>query len=152
MSNSYCQKCGKPIGSNPECQTCIEYMVEQGASSYREDDRNAQQEAIAKGDEWMNEGRGKNAPGKLLEQVKLMWKMLNDYFSGDYKKIPFAPIATIIFAIIYAVNPIDLIPDFIPGIGWVDDIAVVGACFMSIKSHLKDYCIAMGLNPKEYGL
>ncbi len=148
MSASYCQKCGKPIGTNPECQNCIEYMVEQGSSEYTEKDMKT---TIAKGDEWMKEGRGKKAPGGLLTKIKLLWEMLKDYFDGTYRDVPFAPIATIIFAIIYAVNPIDLIPDFIPGLGWVDDIAVVGACIAAIDGQIKKYCRFRGIDPDDYG-
>ena len=37
-------------------------------------------------------------------------------------------VIVIILALLYIISPIDLIPDFIPVVGWADDLAVgVGA-------------------------
>ncbi len=33
-------------------------------------------------------------------------------------------IVILILAVLYILSPIDLIPDFIPVVGWVDDLAV----------------------------
>lgn len=29
-------------------------------------------------------------------------------------------------ALVYVISPVDAIPDFLPGLGWVDDLAAVG--------------------------
>ena len=38
----------------------------------------------------------------------------------------------VIFAIIYIISPIDLIPDFIPVVGWIDDffVGLIGLMFL----------------------
>jgi len=33
-----------------------------------------------------------------------------------------------ILAVLYALSPYDLLPDFIPGWGWIDDLLLLGAC------------------------
>ena len=35
-----------------------------------------------------------------------------------------------IIGFLYVISPIDIIPDFIGGIGWLDDISVVGLMFL----------------------
>jgi hypothetical protein len=35
----------------------------------------------------------------------------------------------ILASLIYVVSPIDAVPDFIPGLGWLDDLVVVGFLF-----------------------
>jgi uncharacterized membrane protein YkvA (DUF1232 family) len=52
--------------------------------------------------------------------------MVSAWAKGDYKNISTSSIIAVIAALIYFVNPIDLIPDFIPVIGQIDDIIVLG--------------------------
>ncbi len=42
-------------------------------------------------------------------------------------------------ALAYVVLPIDIIPDFIPGVGFVDDIFVVGIVMKSISDEIERY-------------
>ena len=50
-----------------------------------------------------------------------------------------AAIAAIVAALLYVLSPIDLIPDFIPIIGYVDDALVVSACLAMVKQDLHAY-------------
>jgi len=43
---------------------------------------------------------------------------------GEIKTGGMGKIIIFFLSILYIVSPIDLIPDFIPGIGWIDDIIV----------------------------
>ncbi len=36
-------------------------------------------------------------------------------------------ILPILAALLYVISPVDVLPDFLPGLGWVDDVLVVGA-------------------------
>ena len=42
-------------------------------------------------------------------------------------------------AIAYVVLPTDIIPDFIPGIGFVDDAFVIGAVISKLKGEIENY-------------
>ena len=48
-------------------------------------------------------------------------------------------IIAVISAILYLVTPFDLIADYIPVIGLVDDAAVILFCAFMVKSDLDDY-------------
>lgn len=81
-----------------------------------------------------------NGPlGKFIADVKLLFSMLQDYWSGDYRGVPWTTIAAVVAALAYVFSPIDLIPDFIPGIGLVDDALVIAACLSAIDSDLHAY-------------
>lgn len=43
----------------------------------------------------------------------------------EYKEFPWRTLLVIAAALVYVVVPTDLIPDFVPIVGWVDDWAVV---------------------------
>ena len=42
-------------------------------------------------------------------------------------------------ALAYVVLPIDIIPDFIPGVGFIDDVFVVGMVMKSISDEIERY-------------
>ena len=49
------------------------------------------------------------------------------------------PVAAAAFALIYVINPFDIVPDVLPFIGAVDDAAVIGACLMLVERDLRTY-------------
>lgn len=71
----------------------------------------------------------------ILKEVSLMFNMVVDYMQGNYKEVPFGTIVGVTAAVIYFVSPVDFIPDFIPGLGQMDD---VGAIMLAIKYAKKD--------------
>jgi uncharacterized membrane protein YkvA (DUF1232 family) len=48
-------------------------------------------------------------------------------------------IASIVFTLIYVLNPFDLVPDMLPLIGQLDDVAVMGACLVLVEQDLHKY-------------
>ncbi|KPQ00199.1 YkvA family protein [Marinobacter sp. HL-58] len=80
--------------------------------------------------------------GKLRRfgtDIRLMFSMLRDYWQGNYRNVPWKSIAAIAGALIYVLNPLDLIPDILIGIGFLDDAGVVAACLAMVESDLLRY-------------
>jgi uncharacterized membrane protein YkvA (DUF1232 family) len=75
----------------------------------------------------------------LIEDLKLFVSLIRDYRSGAYKKFPFLSVAGIGFTLIYIISPIDLIPDYIIGIGQIDDAAILGFCFYLLRKDVRKY-------------
>lgn len=49
------------------------------------------------------------------------------------------PIIISVLGILYGVSPVDLVPDFIPFAGWMDDVVVVGGSILHLgQSFAKD--------------
>ncbi len=83
-------------------------------------------------------------PGILIEiweDIKLMTAMIRDYYNGTYRQVPWSTIAATAAAILYFVNPLDIIPDFIPVIGYIDDLAVLAVALKFIGVDLDKYRI-----------
>ena len=54
-----------------------------------------------------------------------MLRLIRAYADGNYRDISEKTLIVIIAAIIYLVDPLDVIPDAIPGIGFLDDATVI---------------------------
>lgn len=80
----------------------------------------------------------------LTEKVKLFILMIQSYVKGEYREIPFKSILLIFAGLIYFINPFDLIGDFIPGIGYIDDIGLILWIMKSVEEDVvqfKEYYI-----------
>ena len=73
------------------------------------------------------------------EDIKMMIYMITDYVKGNYQNVNWKTIAAITGAIIYFLSPIDLIPDFIPIVGYLDDLTVIKIALNMIKEDFDEY-------------
>ena len=76
---------------------------------------------------------------KLLGNIKNMVHMVKAYCKQQYKKVPKKTLVSVCFALIYVASPADAIPDATPGIGYVDDIAVVEHVLKSANKDIEDF-------------
>ena len=76
---------------------------------------------------------------RFFEDVKDFFSLFKDFFSGEYREVPWFTVAAITAALLYVLNPVDLIPDFIPIIGQVDDALVVSICLYLVEEDLEKY-------------
>ncbi|MGN0843736.1 MAG: YkvA family protein [Kiritimatiellia bacterium] len=94
-------------------------------------------------DEVLNREEEFNKKGSMLggmwDNAVLLFQMLKDYKAGKYTDVPWALIAAIVFAVIYFFSPIDLIPDVIPVIGYVDDVAVFSLLIKTFGDQIAAY-------------
>ena len=81
----------------------------------------------------------------FIEDVKLFFCMLKDYFTKQYTEVPVGTIMAITGSLLYVLSPIDVIPDFLPVVGMLDDAAVVTLCMNFVKVDLEKYKKFKGL-------
>lgn len=69
--------------------------------------------------------------------AKLMLQVVDDYRTGGLVHMPYSALSAIVFALDYVLNPVDIIPDFLPIIGQLDDLRIFEAASTVARRHLK---------------
>ena len=82
----------------------------------------------------------------FIEEVKIFFLMLKDFFTRKYTEVPVGTIMAIAGSLLFVLSPIDIIPDFIPVVGFLDDAGVIAACMNFVKIDLENYKKFKGLN------
>ena len=103
---------------------------------------------LDKSDEIEKKFKSHGPLARFIEDLKLLFSLVKDYMNGTYRTIPWWSVAAIVAALFYVLDPIDLIPDFIPVIGYVDDAAVVAICLRMVEADLQKYKDWKKRNPK----
>ncbi len=76
---------------------------------------------------------------RVFSEGKLLLALIRDYATREYRAAPFWVIGAAAFALLYVLAPIDLLPDAIPVIGQIDDLAVVSICVALVRQELAKY-------------
>ncbi len=105
---------------------------------YREFRDNASQDDIKTIDEKLD-GMNRGPIAQIWDDVQILYKLVKDPNRAWGSKI------AIVATLIYLISPIDGIPDFIPFIGFTDDIALIAFTVKQFKSDIDEYKARHGL-------
>jgi len=78
---------------------------------------------------------------KEIGKVKLLLMLLKDYWDGKYTSLPYRTILAIAVALLYILNPIDLIPDVLPLLGLTDDLAMLLFVWEMVSKDVEEYAL-----------
>jgi len=81
----------------------------------------------------------KKTSAKLNDSLRLFIRIINAYTSKEYTYVPWKTICLIVAGLIYFIYPVDLIPDFIPVSGLIDDIALIAWIYESIQDDIDNF-------------
>ena len=73
------------------------------------------------------------------QDIKTSFALLKDWYMGNYTRIPFRMVASIAGAMLYLVSPLDVVPDWVPFGGLLDDALVLAAIFALSRRDLDEY-------------
>jgi uncharacterized membrane protein YkvA (DUF1232 family) len=77
--------------------------------------------------------------GDKLANIPVMVSLIRSFVKKEYTDIPINSILAITGALIYFVSPVDLIPDWIPILGYSDDVLVINECLKWVESDVEKY-------------
>src|SRR5690242_8899231 len=77
--------------------------------------------------------------GDTWPYFQAMLRLIRAYSDGAYREIPESTFVVIVAAIVYLVNPLDVIPDALPALGYLDDATVVSLAIRRSRDALDDF-------------
>ena len=64
---------------------------------------------------------------------------IKDYWKGKYRDVSAKSIIIFFIALAYIISPLDLIPDYIIGLGQIDDAVILGLSLYFLEKDLRKY-------------
>lgn len=77
---------------------------------------------------------------RMQRQIDFALTLVEEHFKGRCPQIPYYTIATLAVALLYFSDPVDVIPDWIPGVGMTDDAIVFELAFGMARAGIERYC------------
>jgi uncharacterized membrane protein YkvA (DUF1232 family) len=76
---------------------------------------------------------------RLFQNFKLLLPLVKDYWKGTYRDVSVRSLVIFAATILYIISPIDLIPDYIIGLGQIDDAAILSLSLYFLERDLLKY-------------
>ena len=76
---------------------------------------------------------------RLFQDLKLLIPLIKDCWKGTYRDVSVKSIVIFVVALAYIISPIDLIPDYIIGLGQIDDAVILGLSLYFLEKDLRKY-------------
>lgn len=77
--------------------------------------------------------------GDEIKNIPILIAMVRSYWKKDYTRVPTRSILAVISALIYFLSPLDVVPDFIPFLGQMDDALVIATVWKYVNKDIDEY-------------
>ena len=94
---------------------------------------------LEKATEKINKSNVKEALGVYFDDLLALIRLSKAWVSRKYTKVNKQTILYTILAVVYFVTPTDFVPDFLLGLGFMDDIAVLSWVLSKIKADVAEF-------------
>lgn len=76
---------------------------------------------------------------EIQEKLFILGRLVKAYAVGTYRDVPVKNLILIVAAILYFINPLDLVPDLIPVTGLADDFAILLWIFRTLSNEMDKF-------------
>ncbi|MCR9261110.1 MAG: YkvA family protein [Pseudomonadaceae bacterium] len=73
---------------------------------------------------------------EMRDQLSTAIALVKAWVAGDYRQVSNKTIVILVAALLYFVMPLDVIPDFLFGLGFLDDATVLVYAFSQLKGEI----------------
>lgn len=73
-----------------------------------------------------------------IQPIKIFKRMILAHLQGTHK-VSSKALVLMVLGLVYFLSPIDIIPDFLPGLGFTDDLSVILAVFHALKHEVEEF-------------
>jgi len=78
---------------------------------------------------------------RMAVSLRVMARMVKAFANGQYSELPWKSLLSIVGGLVYFLMPIDLIPDFIPLTGFLDDFTVIMLISGAFKQDIEEFLL-----------
>ncbi|AWW00685.1 YkvA family protein [Arcticibacterium luteifluviistationis] len=75
----------------------------------------------------------------IRTKVVTIGSLVKAYASGEYRDIELKSLIIMIASLVYFISPIDLLPDFLPFLGYADDIALLTFVLQNMREEVEKF-------------
>lgn len=88
---------------------------------------------------WLTSGKAVSQLKTVRREASAMTRMVGAYAKGSYRAVPKSALLSVTAALVYFINPFDLIPDALVGFGLTDDVAVLTWVYHRVSADVKSF-------------
>lgn len=77
--------------------------------------------------------------GRLFRNVRLLIPLMWDFVRGRYRDVSARSILIFVATVAYILSPFDFLPDYVLGLGQLDDVALLGLGLYFLEKDLMKY-------------
>lgn len=75
----------------------------------------------------------------FMDKIQALIRLVDQYRLGNYREISKKSMITVLGGLLYFLSPVDAIPDFIAGLGLVDDVAIIGYVWKTVNQEIQQF-------------
>jgi uncharacterized membrane protein YkvA (DUF1232 family) len=76
---------------------------------------------------------------EVFDSLMALFRLVRAYAKREYVEVPWQSLLLIVATILYFLVPTDLIPDWLIGLGYIDDAALIGWTMNTVKSDIDGF-------------
>jgi len=77
----------------------------------------------------------------MADRIKVLSRMVRSYITGSYRMLPWKSVVAVAAVLIYFIMPLDLIADFVPVTGYLDDFTLILWVFRHLQDDIETFIL-----------
>ncbi len=75
----------------------------------------------------------------VWDELQALLRLVRAWAQGRYRDVTWKTVGIAAGALVYFLNPFDAVPDFLPGVGYLDDATIIALALASIRGEVRRF-------------